>query len=579
MSEDEDFHIRPGRIRSSRSQRARPFVAQVLAGVRRQGGTVRNVRSGRKAPSSRFGRGQRAALQASVRINARSRIVVVKARIVRHGARPTSLASHVNYLRREGVTRDGEKASLFGPDGEVSDPHAFAKLCSEDRHHFRFIISPEDAVEMDDLRSYARDLMGQMANDLDTGLDWVAVDHWNTDNPHLHVLVRGRTDSGEDLVMSRDYVSEGIRDRARGLVTLELGPRTDQQIQHHINRQVEAERWTQLDRQLQQGQDRHGLIDVAPAPGRPPEAIDVARVGRLRKLETLGLATQIGPGQWMMAEEAEPMLRELGERGDIIKRMHRALGDRGIERGSASFVLASERIDPPVIGRLMARGLDDELKGTAYAIVDGTDGRTHHIRLPDLEATSDAAPGAIVELRTFDDARGHRRVALAIRSDIDINRQVTAIGATWLDRQSIAREPMALSDSGFGAEVRDAMEQRAVHLVGEGLAEQRGRRIIFTARLLETLRQRELNQCAGRMADEIGLPHNPSAPGEHVSGNYQRRIALTSGRFAMIGNGFGFQLVPWSPALERLLGREVSGVMRDNGGIDWSFGRRRELGL
>ena len=363
------------------------------------------------------------------------------------------------------------------------------------------------------------------------------------------------------------------------LVTLELGPRTDQQIQHHINRQVEAERWTQLDRQLQQGQDRHGLIDVAPAPGRPPEAIDVARVGRLRKLETLGLATQIGPGQWMMAEEAEPMLRELGERGDIIKRMHRALGDRGIERGSASFVLASERIDPPVIGRLMARGLDDELKGTAYAIVDGTDGRTHHIRLPDLEATSDAAPGAIVELRTFDDARGHRRVALAIRSDIDINRQVTAIGATWLDRQSIAREPMALSDSGFGAEVRDAMEQRAVHLVGEGLAEQRGRRIIFTARLLETLRQRELNQCAGRMADEIGLPHNPSAPGEHVSGNYQRRIALTSGRFAMIGNGFGFQLVPWSPALERLLGREVSGVMRDNGGIDWSFGRRRELGL
>ncbi|MFX4431732.1 DUF3363 domain-containing protein, partial [Acinetobacter baumannii] len=85
-------------------------------------------------------------------------------------------------------------------------------------------------------------------------------------------------------------------------------------------------------------------------------------------------------------------------------------------------------------------------KGSAYAVVDGVDGRTHHIKLPDLEAAGDSAAGSIVELRAFDDAQGQRRVAIAVRSDLDIDRQVTATGATWLDRQNIAREPAALSE-------------------------------------------------------------------------------------------------------------------------------------
>src|SRR3546814_7135415 len=93
---------------------------------------------------------------------------------------------------------------------------------------------------------------------------------------------------------------------------------------------------------------------------------------------------------------------------------------------SASYVLAAENIDDPIVGRLVARGLDNELKGTAFAVVDGVDGRTHHMKLPDLDAAGDSAPGSIVELRRFDDARGQRRVALAVRSDLDISRHVPA---------------------------------------------------------------------------------------------------------------------------------------------------------
>lgn len=87
-------------------------------------------------------------------------------------------------------------------------------------------------------------------------------------------------------------------------------------------------------------------------------------------------------------------------------------------------------------------------------MVDGVDGRSHHIRLPDLDAAGDSMPGSIVELRKFDDAHGRRRVALAVRSDLDIRAQATATGATWLDRQALARTPVALGEDGFGVELR-----------------------------------------------------------------------------------------------------------------------------
>ena len=431
---------------------------------------------------------------------------------------------------------------------------------------------------MSDLKTYARELMGQMEKDLGTKLDWVGVDHWNTDNPHVHIILRGRTDDGQDLVISRDYIKEGMRARAQDLVTQELGPRTDHEIRRNLGRQVEAERWTDLDRQTARDSYRTGVADLAPHPDRQPDEFHALKVGRLRKLETLGLADQVGPGQWVVSENAEKTLRALGERGDIIKRIHRGLTERGIERGAASYVLAGESIDDPVIGRLVDRGLDDELKGTAYAVVDGTGGRTHHIKLADLNAAGDSAPGSIVELRAYDDSRGNRRVALAVRSDLDIERQITATGATWLDRQNIAREPAALSEGGFGAEVRNALDRRADNLIGEGFAERRGRRIVFSRNLIDTLRRRELNEVGEKLAAKTGQPFQRAGSGEHVAGAYRQRLTLASGRFAMIDDGLGFQLVPWTPSMEKHLGRHISGVARGDGGVDWSFGHKRGLG-
>jgi type IV secretory pathway VirD2 relaxase len=579
MTEESDFLPRPGRIRSSRSQRAKPFISQALAAAQRAGGGI--SRQGMLSSGSRstFGRGRVASVRANHLLTGRSRLVTVKARVVRHTARSAPLGAHLGYLRREGVTRDGEKARLFGPETEDVDPKGFAERYEKDRHHFRFIVSPEDAADMADLKGFARELVGRMEKDFGTRLDWVADDHWNTQHPHIHIIVRGVADDGKDLVISRDYIKDGMRARAQDLVSQEMGPRTDRDIQLALERQVEAERWTQLDRQLVRDAGRHGVIDLAPDPERQPDQFHALKVGRLRRLESLGLAHQVGPGQWTMDEAAETTLRELGERGDIIKRIHRSLAERGIERATANYVLAGESLDVPVIGRLVDRGLDDELKGTAYAVVDGVDGRTHHIKLPDLDAAGDGAPGSIVELRKFDDAQGRRRLALAVRSDLSIEDQVTASGATWLDRQVVARDPVALGQAGFGAEVRDAMQRRAEQLVDQGLAERRAQGIVFSQNLIGALRRREVEALGERLAAETGQPFNQAAAGEYVAGAYRQRFALASGRFAMIDDGLGFQLVPWTPSLEKQLGRHVSGVARGDGGIDWGFGRNRGLGL
>ncbi|MBW9075687.1 relaxase/mobilization nuclease domain-containing protein [Agrobacterium deltaense] len=589
MSRDDDFRVRPGRIRSSKAQRARPFIAQALAAAQKAGGHV--SRSGKitsgKGRGPSFARGRVASVRANRLITNRTRFCTVKARVVRNKADRGPLARHLNYLRREGVTRAAnevsngeqhEKTHMFGPETDNADAKEFADKCKDDRHHFRFIVSPEDAADIEDLKRFTRELIAQAEKDLGTKLEWIGVDHWNTDNPHVHVIVRGRADDGQDLVIDRDYIKSGLRDRAQDLVTLELGPRTDLDISRSLERQIEAERWTQLDRQLVRDANEQGIIDTAPSPDRQPDEYSIQKVGRLRHLEHLGLAETIGPGQWIISSEAEATLRELGLRGDIIKRMHHALSEQGIERGAADYVLSGEAHGEPIIGRLVERGLDDELCGTAFAVVDGVDGHTHHIRFPDIESAGDSAPGSIVELRSFEDARGERRVALAVRADLSIGAQTTADGATWLDRQLVARDPVDLG-GGFGLEVKRAMEARTEHLIGEGLARREGERIVFARNLLGTLRRRELDALGEKLSHEMSMPFREVAAGEYVAGTYRQRFTLASGRFAMVNDGLGFSLVPWTPSVEKHIGQHISGVVRADGGADWSFGRRRGLGL
>ena len=577
---NDDFRVRPGRSRDVGRGSGRK-VQSLAAQVRRAAAKAGYARRGpsRGKGTGRHGRGRIARLR--TRAPANGRRVIIKARVVRHKGskfRSAPLARHIAYLKRDGVTRDGRDAGLFDARSDSADGEAFAERCEDDRHHFRFIVSPEHAARMTDLRAFARELMDDMAADLGTRLDWVAVDHWNTDNPHIHVLVRGVDERGGDLVIDRDYIREGMRARAEERVTAELGLRTEQEIRTALEQKVEAERWTSLDRRLQRMADGiSGMVDLRPGGGVDPEMRRLL-IGRATKLERLGLAYRQGSAVWSIRPVAEQALRDLSIRGDIIKTMHRAMREGGHVIDPGSFALHGDAPADPIIGRLVERGLHDELAGTAYAVIEGADGRTHHLRFDDMEMTGDAKPGAVVETRSWQDAKGNTRLSLATRSDLTLAEQVKAPGATWLDRQLIAREPLALGN-GFGTEIRTALDERARHLEGAGLARRRGAGFLFARDLIATLKAGEVDQEIDAIARRTGLAHQPSGAGDYVSGVYRQRVTLASGRFAMIDDGLGFQLVPWRPALDQHLGKHISGTMTPGGTVDWSLGRGRGLGL
>ena len=581
---DNDLRIRPGRIRDrgTRGQKAKSFVGQVMRAAKKAGHTGYRF-SGPKqhGRNSRFGRGR--FVKAARGLSRTQRRVVIKARIVRHRGqkfRSAPLAKHIDYLKRDGVTRDGRDAAMFDRDGDAADERAFASACEDDRHHFRFIVSPEDAGSMEDVRAFTRDLMAKAEGDLGTRLDWIAVDHWNTDNPHIHVLVRGKADDGKDLVISRDYISRGFRGRAEELVTLELGPRSAREIAAGLDAEVKAERWTGLDKALRGlSDDNAGIADLRP--GSPePRAPEMRRrlIGRAQTLEKLGVAEKLAPAVWALKPGGEETLRDLAMRGDIIKTMHRAMG-AGAERPLTDFAIQAQPSEP-ILGRLIDRGLHDELKGEAYAVIDGVDGRVHHLRFSDLDMTGDTPVGGIVESRSWTSREGGRpRLSLVGRSDLSLETQVTADGATWLDRLQLARDRAPLSQAGFGAKVSVALDQRADHLLADGFATHQSGRVNFARDLLETLRERELAATAAELEAQTGLKRHKSDEGDTVSGVYRQRLDLASGRFAMLDNGLGFELVPWKPQLEKHLGQNVTGTITPGGGVDWSFSRKRGLSV
>jgi type IV secretory pathway VirD2 relaxase len=644
VADDDRFRPRPGTPRAKGGDRIPRFTTKVLHAVSIAGPTVKAGTVGRGRRTLRMGRGQVAAKLAGQALGTRSRRVVIKARLVNlKRAGPRSTVTHIRYLEREGVTRDGTPGRAYGALEDDTDTREFEERGRGDRHQFRFIVSAEDAEDIGELRAFTRELMDQMERDLGTKLEWIAVDHWDTDNPHSHIVLRGKDDAGEDLIIAPDYISRGMQARARELATEWLGLRTEVEIRQSLTREVTQERWTSLDMQIARQLDQ-GRIDVGAAMSNWEGSDRSLLIGRLRHLATMGLAERVGADTWAVVPNAEHTLRTLSERGDIVRTMQRALG-----RTQRELVIFDPKRSQPVIGRIADKGLTDELSDRAYVIVDGVDGRAHYARLASNADLAELPMGGIIELRGVTEPRRvdrsiaemaidgvyrteqarqrleHasppvrnpasvieaqvRRLELlrrgnvverlddgswrvpqdlpetamrydqtrfsgvqpVVRSHLPVERQVRAVGVTWLDEQFV-RDSTPPSSVGFGAVAQRALDERKMFLVEQGLAERRGQHVVLARNLLSTLRATEVEAAARRIESDTGLNYRPIVDGDRASGTYRRSLLLVSGRFAMIDDGMGFSLVPWRPVIEARLGQSVSAIVRGPT-VSWEIGR------
>jgi type IV secretory pathway VirD2 relaxase len=649
---DDEFRVRLGRIGNRRGRKAVGYVKRVrkIAAKAAEGATHR-VSS---FTGSRTGRGYAQGTVFASRRPVGQRRVVIKARIVRIKAGDASaVRAHLRYVQRDGVTRDGAPGELYDADSDRADGKTFAERGEGDRHQFRFIVAPEESSELADLKPFVRDLTRQMETDLGTKLDWVAADHFNTGHPHTHIVIRGKDDRGRDLVIARDYIAHGMRARASELITRELGPESELDHLRKLEQEVSAERFTRLDRAILRDVDG-GTLRLAAE--RDPRR-HAMRMGRLRTLEHMGLAEETAPGVWRVVPEMEPALRRMGERGDIIKTMHRDLTAAGIHRAAGDHVIFDGQAGAArVIGRLVAEGVSDELHDRRYVIVDGIDGRSHYADLGVRQATDEPLTrNTIVEVRARDVSprdvdrtiadvarRNHgvysaelhrefdprasgeyiqthvrrleamRRQGLVERSSNgdwsvgadhlvragqleagqrsrnparitvlswqSLDELPGASGATWLDKQLVARSPEVIASTGLGSEFEGALRLRRQWLLEQRLAREQGGRIAYARNLLQTLERRELAEVSARITRETGLDYAETKPGVRITGTYRRMMTLNSGRFALIERARDFSLVPWRPVLERAKGQAVTGVVGGEG-ISWSVGLKRGLGL
>ncbi|HCI5738318.1 TPA: relaxase/mobilization nuclease and DUF3363 domain-containing protein [Klebsiella variicola subsp. variicola] len=420
---DDDFRVRPSAPKNRGKGQGQSFVSKVLKQAGKASGGKSSMRhsavggNGARAgqrPGSRLGRGHTAARFAGANLTPMSRRVTIKTLLLnQRNASPQSLARHLRYIERGGAGRDGEPGRAYGPQTDEADLDAFKERAADDRHHFRFIVSPEDGAELDDLRTYTRHLVNRMEADLGTRLDWVAVDHWNTDNPHTHLIVRGRDDTGKDLIIAGDYIAHGFRHRAAELATEWLGPRTELEIRQTLQREVDQERWTSLDRTLQREAGDDGRVQIERFNEPRLQRQRLLLIGRLQRLQRLGLADETQPGTWAVHADAEKTLRALGERGDIIRTVQRAMS--GQPRELAVFEPGDD--GRTVIGRVAAKGLADELHDRGYLVIDGVDGKAHYVALNARDELANYPTGAVVEVRGSAEVRAADKNIASLASD------------------------------------------------------------------------------------------------------------------------------------------------------------------
>jgi len=332
------------------------------------------------------------------------RRVVVKASIKRMvGTGAAKLKDHLSYLERDATQKDASPGKLYGSLIHDVDAESFRDRCKDDRHHFRFVVSAEDAEQMIDLKAYTRELVSRMESDLGTKLDWVAIDHYDTAQPHTHLIVRGVRDDSKDLVIPRQYVSHGIRERAQEIASLELGPMSELEKRAKLARTIDAQHKTDLDKMIDRARDGETLDLRKPVQPRQLWRKQLL-ARRIKTLQRIGLAEYEGRGQWRIKPDFTQTLTKMGEQNDIIKTLHRAFGER-----SASLRLGANAIFDPAeqgarsqMGILRSFGRPDDTRDGGFVVIENLRGQPIYAKVAEDDLFSSLKTGQALTVRAFD---------------------------------------------------------------------------------------------------------------------------------------------------------------------------------
>ncbi|MFN7166760.1 MAG: DUF3363 domain-containing protein [Pannonibacter sp.] len=493
------------------------------------------------------GRGNGAAATANLWADASHRRVFVRTTIgLAQGKNTAAFSAHIKYIQRDGTERDGSPAKPFDRETEDASARAFDRRSREDSHQFRVLVSPEDASQLEDLTAFTRKLMRQVDRDLGGPVDWMAACHFNTGQPHVHIIIRGGNVRDGERFIARKYITHGLRYRAENLVTQELGNRTWRDLSISRNQEIYSERFTSIDRRLELAA-RDGRYRATPEAAVPAGQFDgISNLQRLRHLKKLGLAEHLHGADWHFTEGWSDTLKSISPRTAALNEVSRALGAR-LDLSRAEEPTAGT-VGGWITGRLAAVIERGAASSGPMILVEGLDGRTWMLHVPAPDQADLPERGAVISAYipamrpeqalarrpgAEEDATGPALAVpnLSVNSWLPVEALARRRAYTWLDE--LGADAVQTFSTGFGAEVRAAWQARQTFLSAE--------RLDLVSR--EDLQAGELGDVAAAEARRLGKRYVALAQREVFRGVYEKDIDTAQGRFALIVGESRFTLI------------------------------------
>lgn len=522
-----------------------------LKPVRRAYSGNNKARSGRKGPM----RGSSApAVRSYESLNFRR--VIVKARVVRMSAYGQKAAGlHLRYLDRDGTSKSRDKEGFFDHENAGMSQREQTAFLEGEPHQFRLIVSPEDGARLD-LKAYSRELMQQVETDLGRKLHWKAVNHYNTDNPHTHIVVHGLDKKGEEVFIDREYIANGIRHRAQALATRELGLRMEHEITHSLQRDVQARHFTPLDRQLLQQRDAQHRFELPPvSEDTPASRVQRARViGRLDTLQSLGMVEKLGPEHWQLPNDLRRQLQHLKQHETALQRLQDVAAR--LPHAPAELRVHQSQSVPAIDGVVLDRGLSDEMSDRGYLVVGDQQGRVHHLEVKNLNRI-EAQVGHLVAvnggqsdaLPNPQKSRSRVGINIQVQHQLPLKAQVAYPGRTYLDQYY---QQLIETDNhhSIPQRLKQAARLRGHWLQQQGLAP--GKQSTRVA-----LDNMEWAAIARKVSQRNGLRFHPLAAGQGFNGKVLEVVSTPSQRsYVLVGDSKEFAMVPWEQNKQKYRGQQ-----------------------
>ena len=282
-------------------------------------------------------------------------------------------AAHARYLVRDSAAGGSLPYGNLASEGMIE---ALGRWQSQsDKRLYKIIVSPEFGERVN-LTALASKLMGEIERDLHRKLEWAAVNHYNTDHPHIHIAIRSVDREGREFRFDRDYIKHGIRENAEALCTEQLGHRTIEDAQAALRREVEHFRPTSIDRAMLKGLAAEPSdLQLGGYVLAPDNTLWKAR---LQFLASAGLVKDHGPHQWIVPADLSWTLQQMAlaaDRQRMLARSGVAISD---DKMPQSRTVLNEQ-SGTLRGRVLAN-VEEEETGKMHLILEGTDGIVHFIR-------------------------------------------------------------------------------------------------------------------------------------------------------------------------------------------------------